>query len=354
MKVLVSHAYSADNAGDGLLVDETIALVREALGSDVSITLLAARPETFRYLDIPVYPTVPTARGYDRRLRETLRSIDSFDMVVAVGGGYLRAGTLIEAIKAILTHGPQLWATARTRVPSVYLPQSVGPVRGPLRRVLRAVLAKMDSVHLRDDRSVQQFGTLNSHRTPDLATSRVMGGRLPGQVPSSIPVISIRHVHGKINPSIFALAAAIAPYDGYVQSITGGNDDRPAAATLNPTATLERATLMTAGGTPRVVVAVRLHAALMALAAGHYVVHLAYERKGFGAFEDLELAPWVHNVNNFDHVTVRKQVEALLTDAEARADYDRRLLQSAPELAAQRDELIDRIKLLAQVRSAAV
>ena len=76
----------------------------------------------------------------------------------------------------------------------------------------------------------------------------------------------------------------------------------------------------------------RLHAALMALKAGHYVIHLAYERKGFSAFEDVGLSEWVHNVNTFTPTEVRAQVEALLHDESVWAEYRRRLAEQREAL----------------------
>lgn len=342
-RVLVLHGYSAENAGDGLLVRETLELIRDAYG-DADVTLLASRPETFADLGVRALPTVPTKRGWDRAMRAELKAIDGYDIVVAVGGGYLRAGTPLETLKTALVHGPQLRAAARTAAPTVYLPQSIGPARFGTRRWLQRTLRRLDLVMVRDDRTVAEVGGPTVVRTPDLATAAVVGGRQPGADVDPTPVLSIRAVHGKINPDIYELATRIGPYDGYIQSTTGGNDDRPAAATLSPRRTVERAELMTPGGTPRVVVAVRLHAALMALAAGHYVVHLAYERKGFGAFGDLGIDPWVHTVNSFDVDTVAAQTRALLTDPEVRADYDARIAAAAERIAAARETIVTELR----------
>jgi len=94
----------------------------------------------------------------------------------------------------------------------------------------------------------------------------------------------------------------------------------------------------------RVVVAVRLHAALMALAAGHYVIHLAYERKGFGAYDDLGLSPWIHNINSFDPSSVARQVEALTKDPAVRADYEARITAAAPRIVQSRQQIICNIR----------
>lgn len=342
-RVLLLHGYSAENAGDGLLVRETLGLIRDAFG-EADVTLLASRPETFADLAVRTLPTVPTKRGWDARMRATLKAIDGYDIVVAVGGGYLRAGTVVETLKTALVHGPQLRAAARTGAPTVYLPQSIGPARFGTRRWLQRTLQRLDLVMARDDRTVDEVGGPTVVRTPDLATAAVVAGRRPGTSVDPTPVLSIRSVHGRINPDIYALAKRIAPYDGYIQSTTGGNDDRPAAATLSPRRMIERGDLMTPGATPRVVVAVRLHAALMALAAGHYVVHLAYERKGFGAFGDLGIDPWVHTVNGFDVDTVTAQAQALLADSAARADYDARIAAASERVAAARERIISELR----------
>jgi len=348
MKALVLHAYSSDNAGDGLLVRETLDLIREAVGSAVEITMLASRPDSFRDLGIKVHHSVPSVRGYDPNYLRTLKAIDDFDLVIGVGGGYLRTGSLKEALKTVLVQGPQLWAASRTSAPTIYLPQSVGPARFATRRLIQRMLEKIDHVQMRDDRSIVECGGATSERKGDLATSRVLNGRQSGREPSGPPVISIRAVRGIVSPVIYELVNGSMVYDSYVQSTTGGNDDRPATATLRPRQTIERAELMTPGGTPRVVVAVRLHAALMALAAGHYVIHLAYERKGFGAYDDLGIADWVHNVNSFDVEKVRRQIHELMYDDVVRSSYDEALKSSGPRLSREREDLVSIIRTLAR------
>lgn len=350
MRTLVLHGYSADNAGDGLLVRETLEIVREALGENTEITLLASRPETFQGLGAQVLPTVPTKRGWSSQTRAVLADIDSFDLVVGVGGGYLRAGTPMEALKTALVHGPQLRAAVRTSAPTIYLPQSIGPMRFGTRSWMRRQLSRIDAVMARDDRTVAEVGGPTLVRAPDLATAAVLGGRQPGAEVDSAPVLSIRAVRGKINPDIYRLAERIAPYDMYIQSTVGGNDDRRASATLAPRATVARAELLASGCAPRVVVAVRLHAALMALAAGHYVVHLAYERKGFGAFGDLGISPWVHTVNSFDVELVSEQAHSLMNDINVRRDYDARIAKAAPEIAASRAAIVRDMRQRATIR----
>ncbi|OII38156.1 hypothetical protein BIU98_14880 [Curtobacterium sp. MMLR14_010] len=58
---------------------------------------------------------------------------------------------------------------------------------------------------------------------------------------------------------------------------------------------------------PSVVISVRLHGSLQSLRAGVPTIHLSYERKGWGAFEDLGLSEYVHNARNFSAERVAEQ-----------------------------------------------
>ncbi|NYD68525.1 polysaccharide pyruvyl transferase family protein [Agromyces atrinae] len=323
MNVLILHGYSASNAGDGLLVVETIGLIREALGADTRFTLAAGHPETFADLDATVVDSSLVPHLPRAPMRKVLREIDSFDLVVGVGGGYLRAGRPREALVAVLAHGYQLRAAARRIGPVVYLPQSIGPFRVPGSSwFFRRYLARVDEVHLRDPRSIAEVDLPNTTRTPDLALlTREFVERAPG-LPDPVPVLTVRPVHGQVSAGVIELRRALGTVDGYVQSTGAGNDDVRAMASLSPRRTLSRDEYLSPEGPRRVVVAVRLHAAIMAINAGHRVIHLSYERKGFGAFDDLGIGQYVHNVNSFDVATVRDQVDELLTSESAGAQYD--------------------------------
>jgi len=59
---------------------------------------------------------------------------------------------------------------------------------------------------------------------------------------------------------------------------------------------------------------VRLHGAIAALLAGRPAIHLAYERKGWGAYQDLGLDEFVHDARTFDPAAVAAQTRALAAD----------------------------------------
>lgn len=325
MKVLIIHAYSADNKGDGLLVEESLSLVKEAFGPETEIGLIASYPESFTQLGCKTYQSRPTVKGFDPDyVRLLLSRAKNYDVIVSVGGGFLRGKKPVELLKTVIVNGPQLLMAATRGQDSIYLPQSIGPF-GPLAiHPFRRLLSRMRCVWLRDDRSMAELGLANSHRSPDLAILGMV--RRDMVFNTNAPVVfTVRHVNGKLPDDVIALNRMLGHVDSYVQSDVGTNTDVQAVRELGPLSVLSYSELMTGNKDSRVVVAVRLHAALMALAAGHYVIHLAYERKGFGAFQDLGLDNYVHNVNDFDVDKVMQAVRNLQHSTELRTEYSRRI-----------------------------
>ncbi|MEO5832610.1 MAG: polysaccharide pyruvyl transferase family protein, partial [Nakamurella sp.] len=232
--VLILHAYSAENAGDGLLVDHAVAIVREAVGVDAAITVVAGYPESFSYLDVErVVSSKPTRRGYCAEYLSILRAIDSFDLVVGVGGGYLRAGHTLEAVKMLLSHGPQLWRAAGTSAFTVYLPQSVGPLRFGTRRLIERLMSRLDLVMYRDDTSMRELPAAGAVRRADLAAVGIGHARGRELDPADlVPVLSFRSVRGVVPTGIADVADALGTFDGYTQSTVSGNDDTAAMETV--------------------------------------------------------------------------------------------------------------------------
>ncbi|MGB3772581.1 MAG: polysaccharide pyruvyl transferase family protein [Rhodococcus sp. (in: high G+C Gram-positive bacteria)] len=349
--VLVLHAYSADNFGDGLLVEESLSVVRQSVGKQVEFTVCASYPDTFDLAGVRLISSRPRNGLYGASYLNVLRRINTFDLVIAVGGGYLRAGSGKEAVKMLLVHGPQLFAASRTTVPVVYFPQSVGPLSVVSRNLVRSLLRRVDLIALRDDRSVDEVQLDNVTRLPDLAimTARELPQGRSSMAPNRVPVLSVRPVGGAVPALVKQLATTLGEFDGFVQSETGSNRDGVSMAELRPRRILSQSELMypVAGSETRVVVAVRLHAALMALRAGHLVIHLAYERKGFGAFQDLGLQSFVHNVNMFEPELVIEQVRLLRTDAGYREIYQRTALDGFRSAAKGLGTLVSEVSTLA-------
>lgn len=339
-RVLLLHGYSAANRGDGLLVEESLALIRETQGDDVEIDIVTSYPASFAYTGLHTFTSKPTFRGYPfLYLRLLLSRFQGYDLVVGVGGGYLRFGTASEIVKTLLVMGPQLLVAAMCKVPTVYLPQSVGPARFGFARPLRALLSQIDCVWVRDNRSLDQFSVAGVRRASDLALLS-MNRRILPFGDGLRPVVSVREHRGGVPGLARVLAHRLNSFDGYVQSAVAGNDDTAAVWSLEPESLCSFEDLIGAPARGRVVVAVRLHAALMAIDAGHYVIHLAYERKGFGAFEDLGLEDFVFNVHEFSVGEVEQRVGKLLSDPTERAAYDLRIAGATGCIAASRGQVL--------------
>src|SRR5918997_1662630 len=143
----VLHAYSRTNSGDGLLVDLTLERLARCGIPTTDVLLVALDPDSFPEIPLRTgagvrgrgfsWELVPaagrgallTASALGRRpLGGLATALAECDAIVAVGGGYLRAVDATSSLGALLNHLPQLLAAGRSGIPSLYLPQSIGPL----------------------------------------------------------------------------------------------------------------------------------------------------------------------------------------------------------------------------------
>lgn len=344
-KILILHGYSAENIGDGLLVYEAIEFIREAHPKS-DITVLSSYPDSFKSIENVKYiRSKPYIFGYKAEYLKYLFNLGSYDSIVGVGGGYLRTGGFKESIGTLLTHAPQLFAASFFGKKVVYLPQSIGPLGIFLKIFYKFLLSKLKTVYIRDDKSVFELNLKNVKRVPDMAILKIANSYRSNNFNNSvdlyknIPVFSVRKVKGNIPDLFFKLVNFYDHYDSYIQSSVGGNNDLEVSSLLNPEYCLSKDELMNANNV-RVVIAVRLHAALMAIERGHFVIHLSYERKGFSAFKDLGLEDYVFNVNNFNVDIVKQRIDNLLKQEESRKEYKNKISEKLPSLIGYRDEII--------------
>lgn len=347
--VTVLHAYSGRNRGDGWLVELTHRLLLDAGVRAEDITTVALEPDTFgsgvgAFVGSAPRPPkwVSPATGLYRSASSVLvagtsvrRLVAESSLVVGVGGGYLRAGTTKAATKTLLAHGPQLAVAAKGPCASIYLPQSIGPLQGPVGALLRRQLQHMTRVYVRDDTSLREVPF--AKRAPDLAALEV-GKLSPTLSAGTRVVLSVRSVgRNTTHKNLASLNAVLQPDVLGVQSRGGGNEDLPLTeAIARPGQRI--LPMAEAAVEASVVVAVRLHAAVAAIAAGKPTVHLSYERKGWGVFADLGLTEWVHDIHRFDADDVAAQVSELQRDP---ARYWTALQSGLANLEARRRELIE-------------
>jgi polysaccharide pyruvyl transferase WcaK-like protein len=339
--IVVTHAFSRRNAGDSLLIDLTLSHLERAGFQPSECCVLALDADSFR--DLPCVRQVPSepwrklslralggagqlaiagltliSRGR-LRLGEIADSIASARGIVATGGGYLRGGTPVAAMGSLLNHVPQLALAAQADGPAVYLPQTIGPLTGPVGRVVGRLLSRVDLVCLRDDESFQEVRRYAPvKRLPDLAVMQ-LAESLEHLRPNSGGegvVLVARDLGGDAGYEgrLQALVELLGPVTWAVQSdAVGKKSDRRFYETLRVRAegSVAEALEGAQGGT---VVSVRLHGALQAMLAGWPAIHLSYERKGWGAYQDLGVERYVHDARNFDPALVAQQVKELCAD----------------------------------------
>ena len=359
----ILHAYSSHNAGDGLLVELTLRRLAGVGVEPRDVVLVALDPGSFvepgtlagevrhRYpMGTPsrargVNVVGAAMRGAGLAMPSLLRlpagrvarALGRCRALVAVGGGYLQARDAVSSAGVALNHLPQLVAAARHRGPTLYLPQSVGPLRGPAGAAVRRTLRAVDTVCVRDRWSEDDLAGLPGVcRVPDLAVldladhageiDRVAAGGAVGFVARQVA-----HAPG-YEDHVVAVARAVG--DGALWPVQAGGDDTKSDAVHYRRLGVEpagRLTDLLAAQRLSVVVSVRLHGALMALRAGVPAIHLAYDRKGPAAFADLGLDEWCLDVRSLDRDHLGAAVKDLAADP---APYWRRFDERVADLGA--------------------
>ncbi len=323
---LILHGFSRRNSGDGLLVDLTLEAL-EAAGIDRGrCHLLALDPESFADLEyVHRAPGEPTARPSARlamaaaelaadyvSLGDVSRLAREAKGMIAVGGGYLVTDSITRQAGVLLNHMVQMRVAARAKVPTIYLPQSVGPLQGPVGAMTKRVISGVDRFYLRDDISMRELPGPNFRRCPDLAVLK-LARELPTAIdasPQSGPTILVGRAlpdDGDYVDRLRRLAALVRDPIWAVQAdVEGPRSDR---SFYRQHGWVDSGSLhdVTAQNPGSVVISVRLHGAIASLIAGRPAIHLSYERKGWGAYEDLGIAEYVHDARHFDPERVAAQ-----------------------------------------------
>jgi polysaccharide pyruvyl transferase WcaK-like protein len=361
----VLHAYSRTNSGDGLLVDLTLDRLARCGIAVSDVVLVALDPDSFpevphrvavgargRGLAWELVPAVgrAVASGASAAARRPIgalaRALAACDALVAVGGGYLRAVDATSSIGTALNHLPQLALAAGAPVPSLYLPQSIGPLKGPVGAAVGRGLRHVDAVCARDRWSAADLVEYpNVSQVPDLAVLELAehldqieragaGGRV------GLVARQVGHAVG-YEDHLLRLAGELGDRAVWVVQTTGDRTKSDAVhyERLGVTASGSLADLL-ATRDLSAVVSVRLHGALMAMRAGVPAIHLSYDRKGPAAFGNLGLADWCFDVRDVGGADLRNVVKGLVGDATAywdRLDGQKARLRGASE---ELDELV--------------
>jgi polysaccharide pyruvyl transferase WcaK-like protein len=348
MKFLLTNAYSTKNAGDGLLVKLASSLIRESGNSLESIFALDSASFNNDYPKCIVENSskIETLRNINKLPRYIAHS--EINGALAVGGGYLRFGNKTEALKARLLHLNQLGKLVEAKVPFGLLPQSIGPLTFFERDAIK-ILGGADWIALRDDRSMDELSMLNNLvRMPDLAALEI----------SEILLTSDRQLERRLGLIIRNLPHK--PYwNGFVRDLINlpnsevliqsevgrSNSDRGYVSKFIDCRHLRSSSHVIESGAVDVVLSVRLHGSLMAILAGVPSIHIAYERKSFGVYEDLGISKFCLNPNNLKMDAIVDMVEELSSKTGRMAFFDL-IAEKQPKLAHKKVELLNLINSL--------
>lgn len=333
----ILHAYSRENRGDALLAEITVARISR-LFPDETIFMVAHDPQSFSDLNVMTFPAVPTrARHQLKSIGEAISGINQTvkttahistplgellrecQLVVSVGGAFLRGNTVRSSASMVGVHLPQLIQAAHYSANrTVYLPQSIGPFLSAARPVIQKSLSKLNMVYLRDDKSMLQLSTLdNTARMSDLAILELCETDSTVRSPNySDHILLVGRFTSAQGSSRFARLTQELPQSLIaIQSTAGRFDDRSFYRSIDIEPHGYYPELVSSNHIG-LVVSIRLHASLEAVLNGIPTIHLAYERKGFGAMRDLGLERYVHSANTFDPLAVARQANEILSNPE--------------------------------------
>lgn len=327
-RALIINAYSKENQGDGLLVELTDKILRESGFSNVE--LFAVDNSSFRDEQKRRMQTAPMF-NYKLTFFSRLMFGSFFikliraDLVVSVGGGFLRFTSFSKSLRTLSVHVSQIAISLLFRKQIVLMPQSIGPIRH-FKSIVFFLLKRAQHIYVRDDLSFNELRTLkNVSRTPDLGALQLIGTKpYPIVEGSARPGIIIRDIDYLPNWN-FKVKELLdrRNFTILTQSQTGkqNEDVRFLKKIIPDELPIILATNAFERHSVNAVVSVRLHGALMAMRMGIPAIHISYERKGFGVFSDLGLQEFMFNGSDLDIDKLLECLEKLNASETERIRY---------------------------------
>ncbi|MEU4238185.1 polysaccharide pyruvyl transferase family protein [Actinoplanes sp. NPDC026619] len=383
MKILLSHAYSRHNAGDAALLSVLIQDVRDVYpGAELTVLMMdEVQPgETFDAVPVRPFPThhalhrfssraaklghclvtlattalavrVPAFvnhRVIGRRLTEYLRLCRGSDLVVCVGGGYLRGKPALSSTFELALLLQPLVLYRWMGIPTVLYAQSVGPFATPAqRRMAGHVLRKIDLVIAREDISLGILAglgaTANVRRSVDsgfafdTATEVDIRSRVGAAPDRPLVGITVRQWldpagQERYERAVAAVADVAVEEFGatvvFVPQVTSerqGDDDRVAgrrvaARMRRPASVLgdsfDHHTIKALYSGLDLLIGTRFHSVIFAMTASVPVLAIEYEHKTSGIMHDLGLDEWVYDIATVDAATLTTGLRELFARRE--------------------------------------
>lgn len=403
--ILVTHVYSSDNKGDAALTSVLLQdIARKFPDAKVTILTLDAKEKSFegvpqqpafmyaalnKYQNIFMklayviymvpatllwawwYKLTKRALPLPPELRTVAMLYADADMVVAVGGGYLRSRKgLANRLNVPLLLHPLLFGHV-LGLPTVLYSQSVGPfVHWYEGLLVRMVLSRLDLIMLREDTSMallEKLGVVwNVVRAID------SGFLLRGQghanlrkkygIPKDLLLVGVTvrsWLKGKAQDAYehavaAALDATVVDYEAhilFIPQVTAGkgDDDREASMRVHKAMHFPQSATVVMD-TPDhhhikamyneldVLLGTRFHSVIFSLTSFVPVAAIEYEYKTSGIMRDLHLLDWVIKIEDVNAVNLAQLMQKLVRQ---RDGYRNQLKQVVPPYVRQAERAAD-------------
>jgi len=352
-RALIINAYSKKNQGDGLLVELTDEILRQCGFSKVE--LFAVDNLSFRDRQkkkMQITPMFNYKLTFFSRLffGSLCIKLIRADLVVSVGGGFLRFSSFSKSLRTLLVHVSQIAISLLFRKQIVLMPQSIGPIRH-FKSIVFFLLKRVQHIYVRDDLSFNELRTLpNVSRTPDLGALQLIGAKPhPILEESTQPGIIVRDIDYLPNWNLKVKELlGRRNFTILTQSQTGkhNEDVRFLKKIIPDELPIFLATNAFERHSVNSLVSVRLHGALMAIRMGIPAIHISYERKGFGVFSDLGLQEFMFNGSDLDIDKLLESLEKLNTSESERIRYFELINRRSHYLVQCKESLISNLNQL--------
>lgn len=280
MRLVVSGYYGFGNAGDEAILAAIVGALRRRV-PDLELIVISGNPSaTARHHGVRAI-----GRGAIGTIRELMRS----DGLVSGGGGLLQDRT---STRSCLYYAGVMLLGVLVRRPVYVYAQGIGPIEGRLARAVAGLaLRRASYVSVRDRGSLDDARALGADAV-EVAADPVIGLR-PQQAPRSAArptiVVAVRPAPGWAQLEDGFVAALRKLGEGHrlafvaMHPVQDGPLATRLAARVGPYASVadyaDLEELMGHMGTARLVIGMRLHALILAAAAGVPFVALSYDPK---------------------------------------------------------------------------
>ena len=365
MNIVISHVYSKDNKGDAALLSVLIADIRRQFKkADITILTLDnvveayegvnQQPAFMYYAYAPqnkvlkmlnsafilvatslwawMYRLTGRKLPLPARLRTVAEVYAEADLVIPVGGGYLRSSKSWVTFISLLLMVHPLYFAYVLRKPTVLYTQSIGPFfRGVEMRLMRWILPKMRLIILREEKSrrlLEHLGvTQNVVRSVDsgflFTADEPANVRGQFNIPADRMLVGVtvrKWLSGAAQEQYESAVAAvldhaISTYNAdvvFIPQVTAtqhNDDDRQASRDVFArmrhqehahvvTESPDHYAIKAMYNDLDMIVGTRFHSVIFSLTSGVPALAVEYEHKTSGIMEDLGLGNWVVRIED--------------------------------------------------------